>query len=86
MVCWLLGMFESILHIRPISATGLHFEDVSKLLGAFRKLIAAGHSLIGGRNDFGRAGQHALVPVAPVACLRCAAYAWDAGRSNTTSS
>ena len=26
--------------------TGLHFEDVSKLLGAFRKLIAAGHSLI----------------------------------------
>jgi len=26
--------------------TGLHFEDVSKLLSAFRKLIAAGHSII----------------------------------------
>ena len=26
--------------------TGLHFEDVSKLLKAFRKLIAAGHSLV----------------------------------------
>lgn len=26
--------------------TGLHFEDVSKLLRSFRKLIAAGHSLI----------------------------------------
>ncbi len=26
--------------------TGLHFEDISKLLRAFRKLLAAGHSLI----------------------------------------
>ncbi|MDQ3027056.1 MAG: excinuclease ABC subunit UvrA [Pseudomonadota bacterium] len=26
--------------------TGLHFEDVSKLLASFRKLIAAGHSLV----------------------------------------
>jgi len=26
--------------------TGLHFDDVSKLLGAFRKLLAAGNSLI----------------------------------------
>ncbi len=26
--------------------TGLHFEDISKLLRAFRKLIAAGHSLV----------------------------------------
>jgi excinuclease ABC subunit A len=26
--------------------TGLHFEDVSKLLRAFRKLLAAGHSLL----------------------------------------
>jgi excinuclease ABC subunit A len=26
--------------------TGLHFEDVSKLLAAFRKLIAAGHSIV----------------------------------------
>src|SRR5262249_24499582 len=26
--------------------TGLHFDDVAKLLKAFRKLIAAGHSLI----------------------------------------
>jgi excinuclease ABC subunit A len=26
--------------------TGLHFDDVAKLLGAFRKLLAAGHSLI----------------------------------------
>jgi excinuclease ABC subunit A len=26
--------------------TGLHFDDVAKLLGAFRRLIAAGHSLI----------------------------------------
>ncbi len=26
--------------------TGLHFEDISKLLGAFRKLLAAGHSLV----------------------------------------
>ena len=26
--------------------TGLHFEDIAKLLGAFRELIAAGHSLV----------------------------------------
>jgi len=26
--------------------TGLHFDDVAKLLGAFRKLLAAGHSLV----------------------------------------
>ncbi|MDH5212496.1 MAG: ATP-binding cassette domain-containing protein, partial [Betaproteobacteria bacterium] len=26
--------------------TGLHFEDIAKLLGAFRKLLAAGHSLV----------------------------------------
>ncbi|HEY1312729.1 MAG TPA: hypothetical protein VGE92_02580, partial [Steroidobacteraceae bacterium] len=26
--------------------TGLHFDDVAKLLGAFRRLIAAGHSLL----------------------------------------
>src|SRR4029077_8522531 len=26
--------------------TGLHFEDVAKLLKAFRKLLAAGHSLL----------------------------------------
>jgi len=26
--------------------TGLHFEDISKLLRAFRKLLAAGHSLV----------------------------------------
>jgi excinuclease ABC subunit A len=26
--------------------TGLHFEDVARLLGAFRQLLAAGHSLI----------------------------------------
>jgi len=26
--------------------TGLHFEDIAKLLKAFRRLIAAGHSLI----------------------------------------
>ena len=26
--------------------TGLHFEDIAKLLGAFRQLIAAGHSLV----------------------------------------
>ncbi|MGH8689176.1 MAG: excinuclease ABC subunit UvrA, partial [Burkholderiales bacterium] len=26
--------------------TGLHFEDISKLLGSFRKLLAAGHSLV----------------------------------------
>jgi excinuclease ABC subunit A len=26
--------------------TGLHFEDVAKLLGAFRQLLAAGHSIV----------------------------------------
>jgi excinuclease ABC subunit A len=26
--------------------TGLHFDDIAKLLGAFRRLLAAGHSLI----------------------------------------
>src|SRR5262249_42437726 len=26
--------------------TGLHFDDVARLLGAFRRLIAAGHSLV----------------------------------------
>src|SRR5213078_879079 len=26
--------------------TGLHFDDVARLLGAFRKLVAAGHTLV----------------------------------------
>ncbi|MDC4225462.1 MAG: hypothetical protein MPW15_14785 [Candidatus Manganitrophus sp.] len=26
--------------------TGLHFDDIAKLLGAFRQLLAAGHSLV----------------------------------------
>jgi excinuclease ABC subunit A len=37
---------EPILFLFDEPTTGLHFEDVGKLLGAFRQLLAAGHSLI----------------------------------------
>jgi excinuclease ABC subunit A len=35
-----------ILFLFDEPTTGLHFEDVGKLLGAFRQLLAAGHSLV----------------------------------------
>jgi excinuclease ABC subunit A len=37
---------ESILFLFDEPTTGLHFEDVAKLLRAFRQLLAAGHSLV----------------------------------------
>jgi excinuclease ABC subunit A len=37
---------ERMLYILDEPTTGLHFDDIAKLLGAFRKLVAAGHSLL----------------------------------------
>src|SRR5207249_4810959 len=36
---------ERQLYILDEPTSGLHFDDIAKLLTAFRKLIAAGHSL-----------------------------------------
>jgi excinuclease ABC subunit A len=37
---------ERMLYILDEPTTGLHFDDIVKLLAAFKKLIAAGHSLL----------------------------------------
>jgi excinuclease ABC subunit A len=37
---------ERVLYVLDEPTTGLHFDDIVKLLAAFRKLIQAGHSLI----------------------------------------
>jgi excinuclease ABC subunit A len=37
---------ERTLYVLDEPTTGLHFDDIVKLLAAFRKLIAAGHSLL----------------------------------------
>ena len=37
---------ERLLYILDEPTTGLHFEDIAKLLAAFRKLLEAGHSLV----------------------------------------
>ena len=37
---------ERLLYILDEPTTGLHFDDIVKLLTAFRKLLAAGHSLL----------------------------------------
>jgi excinuclease ABC subunit A len=37
---------DRILYILDEPTTGLHFDDIAKLLAAFRKLIEAGHSLL----------------------------------------
>jgi excinuclease ABC subunit A len=37
---------ERILYILDEPTTGLHFDDIAKLLAAFRKLIEAGHTLV----------------------------------------
>jgi excinuclease ABC subunit A len=37
---------ERLLYILDEPTTGLHFDDIAKLLAAFRKLIQAGHSLV----------------------------------------
>jgi excinuclease ABC subunit A len=37
---------ERMLYVLDEPTTGLHFDDIVKLLAAFRKLIAAGHSLL----------------------------------------
>ena len=35
-----------MLYILDEPTTGLHFDDIAKLLAAFRKLLQAGHSLL----------------------------------------
>jgi excinuclease ABC subunit A len=35
-----------MLYVLDEPTTGLHFDDIAKLLGAFRKLIDAGHTLL----------------------------------------
>jgi excinuclease ABC subunit A len=37
---------ERMLYVLDEPTTGLHFDDIAKLVGAFRRLIAAGHSLL----------------------------------------
>jgi len=37
---------ERLLYILDEPTTGLHFDDISKLLTAFRKLVEAGHTLV----------------------------------------
>jgi excinuclease ABC subunit A len=37
---------ERILYIMDEPTTGLHFDDIAKLLAAFRKLLFAGHTLL----------------------------------------
>ena len=37
---------ERVLYVLDEPTTGLHFDDIVKLLAAFRKLITAGHSLL----------------------------------------
>jgi excinuclease ABC subunit A len=37
---------ERVLYILDEPTTGLHFDDIAKLLAAFRKLIEAGHTLV----------------------------------------
>jgi excinuclease ABC subunit A len=37
---------DRILYILDEPTTGLHFDDIAKLLAAFRKLLLAGHSLL----------------------------------------
>src|SRR5207244_9700791 len=37
---------ERLLYILDEPTTGLHFDDIAKLLTAFKKLIEAGHSLL----------------------------------------
>src|SRR5213596_2271286 len=37
---------ERLLYILDEPTTGLHFDDIAKLLTAFRKLLVAGHSLL----------------------------------------
>ncbi len=37
---------ERTLYVLDEPTTGLHFDDIAKLLGAFRRLLAAGHSLL----------------------------------------
>ena len=37
---------ERVLYVLDEPTTGLHFDDIVKLLAAFRKLLLAGHSLL----------------------------------------
>jgi excinuclease ABC subunit A len=37
---------ERMLYILDEPTTGLHFDDIAKLLAAFRKLLSAGHTLL----------------------------------------
>jgi excinuclease ABC subunit A len=39
-------MGDRVLYILDEPTTGLHFDDIAKLLAAFRKLLQAGHSLL----------------------------------------
>ena len=37
---------ERLLYVLDEPTTGLHFDDIAKLLAAFKKLVEAGHTLL----------------------------------------
>ena len=43
---WRRSSGERLLYILDEPTTGLHFDDIAKLLAAFRKLVEAGHTLL----------------------------------------
>jgi excinuclease ABC subunit A len=80
---------ERILYVLDEPTTGLHFDDIAKLLGAFRRLLQAGHSLLVIEHnldviktadwiidlgpDGGEAGGRLVVAGTPEQVARCAA-------------
>ena len=67
---------ERVLYILDEPTTGLHFDDIAKLLAAFRKLVEAGHTLLavvsGGADDGAALDQQRAHLVSPQASAMAA--------------